>query len=408
MASPNRTRALLAALALAAGLWGLSAWLAGADRGPDGAQGPPLRHATADPRVILRRVALGFVRPTDLQAVPGHPDTVAVLQKDGDARLLDLRTGAHRPWLTVAVRTRSEQGLLGLAFAPDFRTSGRFYLHSSPADAAERVGRVSAWRCDPGTLAQPRQVGVVLEVAQPYANHNAGQLTFGPDGMLYVGFGDGGAGGDPHGHGQNGRTLLGTLLRLDVDGGDDGYRVPGDNPFVDDPAVHDAVWALGLRNPWRFTFDPHGRLVVADVGQNRWEEVDLVSPGDNLGWKVREGRTCFDAETCPTEGLRDPVWTYGRDEGKSVTGGVVATGDGAPALRGRYLVGDFVSGHLWALQLPSAATPTTPVGVLDLGVVPLMPSTFGRLSSGDALVADFASGAVYRFVSPAASPAPPP
>ena len=352
-------------------------------------------------RVQLHRVAMGLQQPTDLQVPPGHPGKVVVLQKEGQARLLDLASGQHQRWFSVRVRSASEQGLLGLAFHPQFRENGRFFVHHTPREGPDFAGRITEWRCDPKNLGHPQQQRIVLEVAQPFANHNGGQLAFGPKGYLYIGFGDGGSAGDPRHHGQNGKTFLGSMLRIDVDSRDPDYGIPPDNPFLTNATVHSAAFAIGLRNPWRFSFTPDGRLVVADVGQNRWEEVNLVPAGSNLGWNVREGRHCFGALECAVEGFTEPVWEYGHDVGGSITGGYVYTGSALPYLRGRYVAADFVSGRFWALRLPSeAGKPATEVELL--GKFPVMPATFGRLISGELLVADFRSGDIFQLALPAA------
>lgn len=343
------------------------------------------------PRIAVRLVpaVTGVAQPTDVAPVPGHPDRLVVLGKQGTAWLAS-EGGERAEWFRLSVRTASELGLLGIAFHPRFQDNGLFFLNANPADGELRTV-ISRWRVDPRTLADPRQDGVVLEVAQPYQNHDGGQLAFGPDGKLYVGLGDGGSRGDPKGHGQDRSTLLGDLLRIDVDTLP--YAVPPDNPFVGEPGVRPEIWAYGLRNPWRFTFDPRGQLVVADVGQDRLEEIDLVEAGDNLGWNVREGNACYEPPTgCRTEGLVDPIWTYPRSEGVSVTGGVVWTAAGP--LEGKYLFADFGSGRIWALDLPERRGPVKEVSTL--GRFDLSPTAFARAPDGQVWVTDFGRGAIYR------------
>lgn len=338
--------------------------------------------------VALEVVAEGFPQLTDIQPVPDRPTELVVLQKSGTATLLDRVTGKRTNLLSVEVVTVSEQGLLGLAFHPKFTENGRFYLNYTPKGTSPEVTRVAEWAWADGS---PREVRTVLEVEQPFQNHNAGQIAFGPDGMLYIGLGDGGLKDDPMGHGQDGRTLLGSMLRLDVDhlAPEQPYAIPPDNPFLDRPEVRDEVFARGLRNPWRYTFAPDGVLVVADVGQGTWEEVSLVPPGANLGWNTREGRHCFPpGSECDSAGLIDPVFEYDHGEGVSITGGVVVTGNKVPILNDRYLFGDFVSGRLWALSLPD--TPGTPAAEpLALGRWPILPVTFALDSEGTPLVGDF-------------------
>ncbi len=330
-------------------------------------------------------------QPTDIVLVPGRPDRAIVLSKTGTAWLVDVTDGSKEVWFAVEVKTAIEMGLLGIAFSPVFATDGAFYVNSNPT----MVTRVARWTVDPATLEGPLETDVVLEVPQPYANHNAGQLAFGPDGMLYVGFGDGGSANDPHNHGQDRGTLLGSMLRIDVSGGG-AYKVPADNPWVDVAGVPPETWAYGLRNPWRYSFDPSGRLVAADVGQNRYEEIDFIARGDNLGWKVREAEHCFDPKTgCTSEGMVDPIWSYGRDEGISVTGGLVWTAAGE--LSGRYVFGDYGSGRLWAMALPDRVQRVEDVTALGR-FRGLKPTAFGAAPDGSLWVCDFGTDAVYRIV----------
>ena len=302
----------------------------------------------------------------------------------------------------VSVRTESEMGLLGLAFHPEFEKNGRLFLNYNPADGEKRTV-VAEWvlsEPDKGGRATERRR--VLEVAQPYPNHNAGQLAFGPDGYLYIGLGDGGWRADPEGHGQNRSTLLGSILRIDVDSEERPYAIPPDNPFVALADVRKEIWAYGARNPWRYSFDPHGRLVVADVGQDSYEEIDLVSAGDNLGWNIREATHCFEPKTdCPTRDLVDPVHEYGRALGQSVTGGYVYTGEAIPELVGKYVFADFTSGRMWSLELPGPHLASQDlVEARLLGQWSMLIATFGRDHAGELYVADYGGGGVYRLAAP--------
>ncbi len=354
------------------------------------------------PRVRFEPVASGFLQPVDLQFVPGTSERAVVLEKGGRARLVALTgSGPASPGadvVVVEVHDRSELGLLGLAFHPNYINNGLFYLNTNPRDSGPLRTRISEWHLPAdalgSTLARPTRV--LLEIEQPFQNHDGGQLAFGPDGYLYIGMGDGGSRADPHGHGQNLATLLGSMLRIDVDASP-GYAVPADNPFVTTPGARPEIWAYGLRNPWRFSFDPRGRLVVADVGQDMYEEVSLVARGDNLGWKVREGAHCFPpSETgCATRGLLDPVFEYGRDEGASITGGHVYLGSRLVWLRGKYVFADFVSGRVWALELPDRAGEPGQAEVL--GRFPHAISAFGRAADGELYALDFAQGLVLRL-----------
>jgi glucose/arabinose dehydrogenase len=365
---------------------------------------PPAYASPKSARVRLDKVAEGFTQPTDLQWVLGRRDVLVVLEKGGQARLAELSRGVAKPTsllFHVEVTAPSELGLLGLAFHPKFPENGRFFVNYNPA-SGERRTVVSEWVIAPGDVGkrEATEKKVVLEIPQPYPNHNAGQLAFGPDGYLYVGVGDGGWKDDPHGHGQNLATLLGTILRIDVDAPPGkAYGVPADNPFLARKGARPEIWAYGLRNPWRYSFDPHGRLVAADVGQDRYEEIDLVAKGDNLGWNVREGFHCFSpANECPTAGLVDPIFEYDRGSGTSITGGYVVTSSETPTLEGKYVFGDFTSGNVWALSLPSPHLPARgPAPTTLLGTFPYLISTFGRDPEGRVYLADYARGGVYRI-----------
>ena len=334
------------------------------------------------------------IQPTDIQTVPGTQDTVVILEKKGRAIWYNHRTGLRKVWFSVSVLSRSEQGLLGIAFHPSFAQNGRFFINHNVSTPDGAVTRIAEWHCmDCGErMGIAREKRVILDVPQPWANHNAGQLQFGPDGHLYIGLGDGGAANDPRGHGQNLKTLLGSMLRIDVDGAKP-YAIPKDNPFIGRANVRPEIWAYGLRNPWRFTFDTRGRLITADVGQNRWEKVSVVPRGGNLGWKVTEGPSCFE-KSCDQNQYIKPLFSYSHDDGQSITGGLVYRGQ-IPELKGRYVFADFVSGRMWAMPLNQ----NTKGAVHSLGRWSINPSCFGTDASGELLVADFGSGTIYKMIS---------
>ena len=293
----------------------------------------------------------------------------------------------------------NEEGLLGLAFDPVYAENGYFYVYYSASRPRRSV--ISRFSVSPGNpnRADPGSELVFLEVEQPYSNHNGGHLVFGPDGMLYVGLGDGGAAGDPQGNGQDTSTLLGSILRIDVSRLDDlgAYAVPEDNPFAGSGGTaRGEIWAYGLRNPWRFSFDREtGMLWAADVGQNLYEEIDIIRRGLNYGWNVMEGSHCFRQTRCDAEGFTMPVAEYGRDGGCSVTGGHVYRERRMPSLYGAYLYGDYCSGKIWALRHDGAAV-TEHMEIADTG---LSISSFGEDASGEVYVLTF-EGVIYRFAAP--------
>ena len=251
----------------------------------------------------------------------------------------------------------NEEGLLGLAFHPDYESNGYFYVNYTAASPRRTVIARYQVSASDSNAADPTSGKVLLEYAQPFENHNGGQIAFGPDdGYLYIASGDGGSGGDPQGNGQNLRTLLGKILRLDVDTptGNRQYGIPPTNPFANNTAGYrEEIFAYGLRNPWRISFDPPtGRLWTGDVGQGRLEEVDIIASGANYGWNRMEGNVCYPSgnTSCDMTGLSQPVFVYGRSLGASITGGYVYRGNTVPRLAGAYVFADFISGRIWSLH----------------------------------------------------------
>jgi uncharacterized repeat protein (TIGR03806 family) len=313
---------------------------------------PPLAGVTLSPAFP----GLAFDRPVFLTAAPGVADRVFVVEQGGVISTFD--PSAPEPEAKVFLdlsakvsRAGNEEGLLGLAFHPQYGDTGRFFVHYSAASAMRSVVSELTVSSD-RDRADPASERTVLTQDQPYRNHNGGTIAFGPDGFLYIGFGDGGSGGDPHGNGQNLGTWLGKILRIDVDNpsGEQSWSVPGDNPFVGDGLARPEIWALGLRNPWRFSFDrATGALWLGDVGQDRYEEVDIVGRGDNLGWRSYEGYETFEDEPLGVGAHVQPVAVYGRNEGESITGGYVYRGSSFPLLQGVYVFADFQSGRIWGL-----------------------------------------------------------
>lgn len=306
---------------------------------------------------------LSFTRPVDLQHPGDGSGRLFVVEQEGRILLFPNTRDAAETRVYLDIRDRvndsgNEEGLLGLAFHPSYKINGYFYVNYTAENPRRTVVaryRVSA--ADPDA-ADPASELVLLTIAQPYSNHNGGQLSFGPDGFLYISTGDGGSGGDPQNNAQNRASLLGKILRIDVDHPRSGqhYGIPGDNPYAGNTAGYaEEIWAYGLRNPWRFSFDSvTGRLWTGDVGQNRFEEVDIIEGGRNYGWRIMEGFSCYNpASGCDQSGLTKPIVEYGRDEGASITGGHVYRGSGVPALVGMYIYADFITGKIWGLSYNS-------------------------------------------------------
>lgn len=312
--------------------------------------------STIDARLEL--VADGLDAPVLVTPAPGDPSRLYVVEQPGRIRVIRDGVLLDEPFLDLGaeVTDGGEQGLLGLAFHPNFPFNGWFFVHYTDASGDTRVERYSISDLD---VADPSSALEILSVAQPFTNHNGGMLAFGPDGMLYLGLGDGGGAGDPQGHGQDPGTLLGSILRLDVTfpSGAAPYAIPADNPFVDAPDARPEVWAFGLRNPWRFSFDRlTGDLWIGDVGQDRREEISFepfeTAGGLNYGWSILEGSLCFRPATgCSAAGTVLPIYEYGREDGCSVTGGYVYRGRAVPELEGRYVFGDFCSGWIRSFVL---------------------------------------------------------
>lgn len=302
---------------------------------------------------------MNFLQPLDLQHPPDGTDRLFVVTQPGVIYYFANDSSVQKPTVFLniqdKVRSGGEMGLLGMAFHPDFKNNGYFYINYTTGDPLKSV--IARYTVIPNADSADRNSElVILEVDQPYQNHNAGQLAFGPDGYLYIGFGDGGSGGDPHNNAQNRASFLGKMHRIDVNKTQSGknYGIPADNPYVgNSQGFLEEIYAYGLRNPWRYSFDPVTKwLWVADVGQDQWEEIDIVHKGGNYGWRIMEGLHCYNPPSgCDTAGLIKPVWEYGHNPegGNSISGGYVYRGNSLTQLTGKYIYADFVSGRIWAL-----------------------------------------------------------
>ncbi|MCQ3931874.1 MAG: glucose dehydrogenase [Chloroflexi bacterium] len=314
--------------------------------------------AKADPPsdreyVLTSIVTEGLTRPLFVTTPPGDNDRLFVVDQSGEIYIIQEGAMLETPFLDISGIVNdsgNEQGLLGLAFHPDYAENGYFFINYTAQDGSTVVARYSVSADDPN-LADPDSEKVVIWIEQPFANHNGGMLAFGPDGYLYIGMGDGGSAGDPSNNGQDPFTLLGTMLRLDIN--TEPYAIPPDNPFADGTEGRPEIWAIGLRNPWRFSFDrATGDLYIADVGQNQYEEVNFQpadsTGGENYGWNIYEGRHSYEGNEL--DGTVKPIAEYSHDLGCSVTGGYVYRGSELPELDGVYLYADYCAGTIFWLR----------------------------------------------------------
>jgi glucose/arabinose dehydrogenase len=346
---------------------------------------------------------VSFKRMVDLVFSNDNAERAFLVLQSGRIEVFDYTAGNPQPQEFLDIRNKvsnrgNEEGLLGMTLSPKFLSDGHFYLYYSAADPRRSVISRFSVKSDNLYSADPSSEQVILEVSQPHSNHNGGQIHFGPDGFLYISLGDGGSRGDPEGNGQNLTTLLGSILRINVGTLDSlgTYSVPSGNPFTNSSNSKSEIWAYGLRNPWRFSFDSvTGDLWVGDVGQRHFEEINLVTRGGNYGWNVMEGFHCYtDADgSCDQSGLESPVAEYGRDGGCSVTGGYVYRGSRLPELSGAYVYGDYCTGKIWALRHDGAQI-TEHLQIVDSS---LTISSFAQSPSGEIFILSF-DEKIYRFI----------
>ncbi len=340
-----------------------------------------------------------------LTYLPDGTNRVVVVEQDGPVHIFK-----NNPDVTESVvyfdlsdqvsRSGNEEGFLGLVFHPDYAVNGQLYVYYSAASPRRSVVSRLTVSSDPNRVEIDSEQ-IILEIPEPHSNHNGGAMAFGPDGYLYIGIGDGGSRNDPDGNGQDPSTLLGTIIRIDVNSTGESleYGIPADNPFATSPnGERPEIWAYGLRNPWRISFDRKtGDLWVGDVGQNAWEEIDLVERGGNYGWNTLEGNHCFRPSSgCDSAGSIPPVAEYNHGFGCSVTGGFVYRGTELADLQGVYIYGDFCSGNIWGLRTGSAdAVDPGSAGQL-IGAANGQISSFGEDSAGNIFVIMF-QGQIHRI-----------
>ncbi len=358
-------------------------------------------------------VADGFRLPVHLAAPPRDYERLFVVEQAGTIRIIKSGRTLPNPFLDIRDRVRSggERGLLSIAFHPDYASNRRFFVYYTESTGDLAISEFSTPQTAPDAANPASEQRLLTIPHRKYGNHNGGQLAFGPDRFLYIGTGDGGAGGDPDNNGQNKASLLGKLLRIDVDSRATGkpYGIPPSNPFIAEGNTAPEIWAFGLRNPWRFSFDrATGDLYIADVGQNAWEEVNVQPAagggGANYGWRFMEGLHCYDPPSgCPTRGLTPPVLDYPhKPGGQSITGGFVYRGCLIPDLHGTYFYGDYVKGFIRAFALRDGRatqerditgqlTAPPPSSAIHL-------SSFGEDARGELYLVEHINGEIYRVV----------
>ncbi|HMG88534.1 MAG TPA: PQQ-dependent sugar dehydrogenase [Chryseolinea sp.] len=355
--------------------------------------------ATPAYQIVVAFPKLSFQRPVDLQHPGDNTNRIFVVDQPGEIHVFqnEATTSAKKLFLDIKSKvddSGNEEGLLGLAFHPEYKSNGYFYVNYTASNPNRTV--ISRFKVSSDAdKADPSSEFVILEFRQPYSNHNGGQVSFGPDGFLYIATGDGGSGGDPHGNGQDKAALLGKILRIDVDHESNGmhYAIPADNPFARSSDYRKEIYAFGLRNPWRFSFDAVTKsLWTGDVGQNAYEEIDIIVKGGNYGWNTMEGKHCYEpSRRCKTSGLLLPIWEYDRGEGVSVTGGFVYRGAALQALKGKYVFADYGSGNIWVLDPSSVNNPVvTKLAASDLHI-----ASFGVDQNNELYLC--ADGKIHRF-----------
>ncbi len=349
-------------------------------------------------KVVRAFPKLKIIRPTVFTTARDGTNRLFVVTQQGKISVFpnDQNVSEVKTFLDISDRVvykekENEEGFLGLAFHPKYKENGQFFVYytSTIEPQLSVISRFRVSQDDPDK-ADPASEQELLRIKQPYWNHNGGTIVFGPDGYLYIALGDGGAGNDPHGNGQKLSTLLGKILRIDIDHHDQGkaYAIPKDNPFVGKGDAKPEIWAYGVRNPWCISFDRKtGTLWCADVGQDIWEEIDIIVKGGNYGWNLREGLHKFGPKGSePRKDLIEPIWEYKHDIGKSITGGEVYHGKRVPALAGHYIYADYVSGKVWALNYNSKSGKVTANRSIQSETMPYI--AIGQDDAGEVYLTD--------------------
>lgn len=359
---------------------------------------------TAQLKIELAFPNLTFEQPTDIQHPNDGTNRLFIVSQVGKIYVIknEPNTNTKKVFLDISEKVLygGEQGLLGLAFHPDFKNNGLFFVDYTTNNPRRTIiSRFKVSSNDPDKADKNSEV-ILMEINQPYANHNGGQIAFGPDGYLYISLGDGGSAGDPQNNAQNFRSLLGKILRIDINKTSNNlnYSIPPDNPFKGNTnGLKEEIYAWGLRNVWRFSFDKlTNRLWAADVGQNLWEEIDLIEKGKNYGWRIMEGFHCYNPATgCNTTNLTMPIWEYGHNQqgGYSITGGYVYRGTKAKEIYGKYIYGDYVTGNIWALEFDGKKVNNTLLFQTNHNI-----STFGIDKDNELYFANYVTGRIYKFI----------
>jgi glucose/arabinose dehydrogenase len=347
--------------------------------------------------------SLKFSLPVDIRQAPGDTGRFFVVEQAGTIRVFENTKSAQTSGIfldiKIKVQAGGERGLLGLAFHPDFQNNGYFFVnYTAPNPLRTVIARYKATTAA-SNQADPQSEVLLLTFNQPYENHNGGAIQFGQDGLLYIATGDGGSGGDPQNNAQNLKSYLGKILRVNVDATDKrNYGIPSDNPYAaNNEGFLPEIYASGLRNPWRISFDTGtGRLFVGDVGQNKREEIDIITKGGNYGWRLKEGIDCYNpSSNCNAAGLIGPIHDYSQENGdRSITGGYVYRGKALPELAGKYVYGDYVSGRIWALEMDGDNKKDNSVLLEKQGNI----SSFGQDAAGEIYFLNYVEGKVRKLV----------